>query len=78
MGISESILNRTIQCCEHICEDIDCKIKSCCCESSYSNNSPKRHHSKDLTKSDNSTISDKSKSDNSNISKSDNSNISYK
>ena len=67
MGVSESILNRTLQCCEHICEDIDCKIKSCCCESSYSNNSPKRHHSKDSTRSDNS-----------NISRSDNSNISYK
>jgi hypothetical protein len=75
MGISESILNRTIQCCEHICEDIDCKIKSCCCETSYSNNSPKRHHSKDSTRSDNSNIS---RSDNSNISRSDNSNISYK
>ena len=59
MGLSESIINRTIQCCEHICEDIDCEIKSCCCESHYSNNSPKRHNSKDLTKSDDSNISDK-------------------
>ena len=56
MGISESILNRTIECMEHICEDIDCKIKFCCCESNYSNNSPKRHNSKDSTKSDNSNI----------------------
>ena len=59
MGLSESIINRTKQCWEHICEDIDCEIKSCCCESHYSSNSPKRHHSKDSIKSDNSNISDK-------------------
>ena len=59
MGISESILNRTIECMEHICEDIDCDTKSCCCENHYSSNSPKRHNSKDSIKSDNSYISDK-------------------
>ena len=59
MGLSESIINRTIQCCEHICEDIYCEIKSCCCESHYSSNSPNRHNSNDSNKSDNSNISDK-------------------
>ena len=59
MGLFESIINRTVQCCEHICEDIDCEIHSCCCESHYSSNSPKRHNSKDSTISDNSNISDK-------------------
>ena len=59
MGLSESIIDRTTQCMEHICQDIDCKIKSCCCESHYSSNSPKRHNSKDSTKSDNSNISHK-------------------
>ena len=59
MGISESIMNRTIQCCEHICEDIDCEIKSCCCETHYSSNSPKRYSSKDSIRSNVSEISDK-------------------
>ena len=58
MGISESILNRTIQCCEHICEDIDCEIKSCCCETHYSSNSPKRYNSKESIKSEKSYISE--------------------
>ena len=57
MGISESILNRTIQCCEHICEDIDCEIKSCCCEAHVAN-SPKRYNSKESIKSEKSYISE--------------------
>ena len=53
MGISESILNRTIQCCEHVCEDFDCEIKLCCCETRYSSNSPiKRSISRNSNRSD--------------------------
>jgi len=55
MGISESIFNRSIECCEKICQDIDCEIKSCCCETHVAN-SPKRYNSKDSIKSDNSSI----------------------
>ncbi len=59
MGISESIFKRTIECMEHICEDVECEIDSSCCKTHVSN-SPKRHHSKDSNNSDNhSNISDK-------------------
>ena len=59
MGISESIFNRTIECCEKIFEDVECEIDSSCCKTHVSN-SPKRHHSKDSNNSDNhSNISDK-------------------
>ena len=47
MGLSESTLNHTIQCVENICEEVDCEIKSCCCETRYSNSSPKRTKSKE-------------------------------
>ena len=47
MGISESIMNHTITRFENICEEVDCEIKSCCCETKYSNTSPKRKRSKD-------------------------------
>ena len=53
MGISESIIKRSLECCENICEDIDCEIDSGCCKTHYSNNSPsKRNNSKDSVKSD--------------------------
>jgi len=42
MGISESILNRTIQCCEGICEDVECEIDSGCCKTHYANNHRKK------------------------------------
>ena len=42
MGISESILNRTIECCEGICEDVECEIDSGCCKTHYVNNHKKK------------------------------------
>lgn len=59
MGLSESILNRSIECMENICQDIDCEIKSCCCETHYASNSPKRYNSKDSVRSNESNLSDK-------------------
>ena len=62
MGISESILNRGIECCENICDEVDCEIESCCCKT-HVVNSPKRYKSKDSIRSNesfnNSVISDK-------------------
>ena len=58
MGISESILNRTIECFENICDDVDCEVKSWCCETHYSSNSPKRSTSKNSNKSDKSDKSE--------------------
>ena len=53
MGLSESILNHTITCCQNICEEVDCEIKSCCCETRYSNSSsPKRAKSKESQTND--------------------------
>ena len=46
------------ECMEHIFEDVDCENDSSCCKTHLSN-SPKRHNSKDSTKSDNSNISNK-------------------
>jgi len=46
MGISESIMNHTIKCCENICDDVDCEIDSGCCKTKYSN-SPRNHNKKD-------------------------------
>jgi hypothetical protein len=52
MGLSESILNRSIQCFSDICEDVDCEIESGCCKTHYTN-SPRRHNSKESVASDN-------------------------
>ena len=42
MGISESILKRTIEGCEGICEDVDCEIDSGCCKTHYANKHKKK------------------------------------
>jgi hypothetical protein len=42
MGVSESILRRTIECCEGVCEDVDCEIDSGCCKTHYVNNHKKK------------------------------------
>jgi hypothetical protein len=42
MGVSESILNRTIARCERICDDVECEIDSGCCKTHYANNHKKK------------------------------------
>jgi hypothetical protein len=46
MGLSESILNHTINCCQNICEDCEFDSECGCCKTHYAN-SPRRHNSKD-------------------------------
>ena len=57
MGLSESIMTRTILCFEGICNDVDCEVESVCCKTHISN-SPKRNASKESLASYHSEISD--------------------
>jgi hypothetical protein len=49
MGTSESILNKTNERCEGICEDVECEIDSGCCKTHYANNHKKNKEEEIVT-----------------------------